>query len=434
MKQTSTGNIHIRDWLGRESISHEHKNLLIIVSLILGPIYLARSVYSSTLSHPIHEIPIILILSGLIFFGSAYLCQFKKYVSFLATFITIVLLSVEARLSYLEFTDVSSFLFFTPLSLIFVSLLGGVYAGIFTCLFGVGLSLFLLHDNESSFNILRLQYDFEAFTNRFLMYLVLSQVFMGIVIYFYQGSLERSVEEIKIRRFARAQTAKRAVLSETLGKAAHEINNPLAILDGSLRRLKGIDANRPDSDPEKYILFMKNAHHRLQNIMTTIKAFSSAELQKPCESVLIDDLLETLTEQVHESVLSFGVTLQIGNECPLASISCRLQQILFTLKVLVENAIEASEDHDKQIKLIIRHQGEVIHFGIQNTAQILPEEHRERFFTPFFSTKPIGKSLGMNLSICRVLIEEHGGTIGFQRESDKTQLWFTLPHVAPLSS
>ncbi|RZL12367.1 MAG: ATP-binding protein, partial [Pedobacter sp.] len=122
------------------------------------------------------------------------------------------------------------------------------------------------------------------------------------------------------------------------------------------------------------------------------------------------------------------------NRCPLAAVSCRIQQILFTLTVLVDNAIEASDGQEKQIELLIEQQGEFIHFGIQNTASLLPMEHSERFFTPFFSTKDIGKSLGMNLSICRVLIEEHGGTIGFQRESNKTQLWFTLPFARSGSS
>ncbi|RYZ79146.1 MAG: HAMP domain-containing histidine kinase [Proteobacteria bacterium] len=252
---------------------------------------------------------------------------------------------------------------------------------------------------------------------------------MGIIIFFYQGSLERSVEEIKLRRFARAQTARSAALSETLGKAAHEINNPLAILDGSLRRLKVSGSNQVAMDADKYIDFMKAALHRLQNIVTTIKAFSSAEMQGPSQMVLINDLIATLSEQVHETVNSFGIKFQIENECALASVSCRIQQILFTLNALVDNAIEASDEHKRQIDLIIRYQGDFIRFGIQNTARQLPLEYQERFFTPFFSTKPIGKSLGMNLSICRVLIEEHGGKIGFHRENDKTQLWFTLPFV-----
>ncbi len=104
-------------------------------------------------------------------------------------------------------------------------------------------------------------------------------------------------------------------------------------------------------------------------------------------------LLETLSEQVHETVHSFGVNFQTENRCPLAAVSCRIQQILFTLTVLVDNAIEASDGQEKQIELLIEQQGEFIHFGIQNTASLLPMEHSERFFTPFFSTKDIANLL-----------------------------------------
>jgi signal transduction histidine kinase len=429
MKQTNTGNKHIREWLGRESLAQEHKNILMTGTLVLGMIYLARSIYSCTYAGMGVEIPASLVSSGLLFLIIAYLCRVEKYVPRLATLACTVLLLIEARLSYLKFTDISSFLFFTPLCLIFAALLSGIYASIFICLLGISLSLFLLHSDGAALRILAIQYRFGEFTHQFLVYLVLSQIFMGIIVYIYQGSLERSIEQIKIRRFARAKATKRAALSETMGKAAHEINNPLSILDGTLRILHGAGGKGGEKDFEKYVGFMKGAHHRLQNIVFTIKAFSSSELHGPREIVPIRELLDTLLDQVHESILSFGTTFQIQFEegCASGRLPCRKQQILFTLKVLVENAIEATDSKDPLIVVRIGKKSEFIRFEIQNTARFLSEADQERFFTPFFTTKAIGKSLGMNLSICRVLVEEHGGIIEFDRQGQTTVVWFLLP-------
>ena len=55
-------------------------------------------------------------------------------------------------------------------------------------------------------------------------------------------------------------------------------------------------------------------------------------------------------------------------------------------------------------------------------------ENQGQLFEPFFTTKPSGHGTGLGLSMCRRLIEMHGGTIGFQSTPGAgATFWFELP-------
>jgi two-component system sensor kinase FixL len=58
----------------------------------------------------------------------------------------------------------------------------------------------------------------------------------------------------------------------------------------------------------------------------------------------------------------------------------------------------------------------------------VPEDHAEKLFTPFSTTKSSG--MGMGLSISQAIVKAHGGSIGFRGNDDGgTTFWFTLPAI-----
>ena len=54
-----------------------------------------------------------------------------------------------------------------------------------------------------------------------------------------------------------------------------------------------------------------------------------------------------------------------------------------------------------------------------DTGSGIPNEHKDRIFEAFFTTKPSGQGTGLGLSICRRILQEHGGAISVHSEVGK---------------
>jgi signal transduction histidine kinase len=119
-----------------------------------------------------------------------------------------------------------------------------------------------------------------------------------------------------------------------------------------------------------------------------------------------------------------------GWRYPLQADQVMIEQVLLNL---MRNAIEAmNETPPEQRKLTVRvsqHEGRVEVRVIDNGTG-MADAVRERLFTPFFSTKPNG--MGMGLNICRSIIEFHKGRLWVENNPEGGTIFvFTLPLGTP---
>jgi len=103
---------------------------------------------------------------------------------------------------------------------------------------------------------------------------------------------------------------------------------------------------------------------------------------------------------------------------------------------LARNGIQAMEADtplaERVLTLRVRlvtgaHQGRWVVFSVIDAGPGIPADVAQRLFTPFFTTKPEG--MGLGLSLCRTVVEQHGGAMDFENlpAHAGTEFRFTLP-------
>jgi len=118
--------------------------------------------------------------------------------------------------------------------------------------------------------------------------------------------------------------------------------------------------------------------------------------------------------------------IQLKLDAALARVMADPTQIQQVLLNLVLNALDASQENSP-ITLSTEFSGsDRITVSVIDNGSGIDSDLGERIFEPFFTTKDSG--MGMGLSICKTIIEAHGGELGYRRNPEGgTNFYFTLP-------
>jgi C4-dicarboxylate-specific signal transduction histidine kinase len=216
-----------------------------------------------------------------------------------------------------------------------------------------------------------------------------------------------------------------AIMGETSAMLAHEINQPLAAATNYisvLRRLLDIGA------VEKAQPVVERINEQVQRTGTILRKLrrfiEKRETERTLESpeVLVEDAITLLGTIDNEVILD----TRMGTNLPMVMVDrVQLQQVLVNL---MRNAIEAMQECPRRelVLSVISPDRNNVEISLADTGPGLPLHVSERLFQPFVSTKQSG--MGVGLSICRSIIEQHNGRIWAESSPDGgTVFRFTLP-------
>jgi C4-dicarboxylate-specific signal transduction histidine kinase len=232
--------------------------------------------------------------------------------------------------------------------------------------------------------------------------------------------LKRAEEQLQILRRELADASRQATVGVMTASLAHEIKQPLTAIvtnaSAGLRWLKGSDPNlaRAQSNLDHIV----KAGIQLGEVIDSTRAMfgkESAERDPLDIRLLVSNVLALARGELvsHQIVLRNEM-----GECPPQVIAARvqLQQVILNL---IMNAIEAmSSVTGRERRLTIGSrldQPETLTITVADTGIGIDPGHIDRIFDPFFTTKAHG--MGLGLSICRSIIEAHGGKLRASRET-----------------
>ena len=246
---------------------------------------------------------------------------------------------------------------------------------------------------------------------------------------------ERRARELLAKhRDAAHRTARLIALGEFASAIAHELNQPLAAIatyNHSCMRM--LQSGNPDSGELQQAMHIcrdqaKRAGKIIQRLRDLLRppgpTFTGQNLNE-----LVGAVLRLAEPAARDSGISFESRLS-GAAPTVRADRLLIEQVALNLVRNAMEAVEALPKERRRITVATRMEADGSGtLSVTDLGEGVPREASERLFDPFVTTKPGG--LGLGLSICRSVVEAHGGAIRHQPNREGGAVFsFTLPGAA----
>ncbi|WP_407170631.1 PAS domain S-box protein [Bradyrhizobium sp. ORS 111] len=228
-----------------------------------------------------------------------------------------------------------------------------------------------------------------------------------------------------------AHVTRVTALGELAASIAHEVNQPLAaVVTNAAACLRWLDRAPPDlNEARGAVEAIVKDGNRAGEVIQHVRALvnKTVEQKAPLD---INDVVNEVISLVQHQLLSHRVSLRLeltpGLPLVLAD-RIQLQQVILNLVINGIEAMQAVTDRPREL-VIGTHQNEARHIlvTVRDCGVGVAAENADRLFDAFFTTKSAG--MGMGLSICRSIIEAHGGRLSMAGSAGPGATFqFTLP-------
>jgi two-component system sensor histidine kinase DctS len=259
---------------------------------------------------------------------------------------------------------------------------------------------------------------------------------MGAVI---DISEQRRIEELSRASQERLQaTARLATVGEMASLLSHELNQPLAAIasyaNGSLNLLQDPQAV-PQTLDDVHMALRRIAEQaeRAGRVINSVHDFVRRRDQSR-EPVQPQALLDAIAPLMNLQARKLQVRIHIRVAAGLPPVWCDRTMVEQVLLNLARNGMQAMDVPGCRDRLLVlqvqrvlpRAEDVGLEFTVTDLGAGIGPDVAAQLFNPFFTTKAEG--MGLGLSLCRTVIEQHGGQLEFQALEPKgTEFRFTLP-------
>jgi C4-dicarboxylate-specific signal transduction histidine kinase len=232
----------------------------------------------------------------------------------------------------------------------------------------------------------------------------------------------RRMESLSRQRMA--ETAKLAALGELATGVAHEINNPLQVVLNEVGWIEELllEAKLEESVQSEIMAsleLVRSQAGRCKGITSKLLTLRCA-LDKRGATTCLPDLIQTLLKARHERITALGVRIEENWSQELSGLQVPASEWEQVLANVIDNALDALEAVQSAgakitKELVLGLRGDIaegeMEVAVQDSGCGIEEHLLTRIFEPFFSTKEVGKGIGLGLAICHGIIEAMRGSI-----------------------
>lgn len=243
-------------------------------------------------------------------------------------------------------------------------------------------------------------------------------------------SLEEANDELQRNRDEMIRTEKLASIGRLSAGLAHEIGNPLGIIQGYIDLLKEESLSIEDKKT-----FSERATQELNRINTLIRNLLDLSRSPVASSVelidlhlFLEDLIKTVSVRKTISPVHYTTELNALNSKVNIDSNGLRQVFLNCILNSIDAIDETAGDEDGKISIETKSTEEQIQIILKDNGSGINPENKDAIFDPFFTTKEVGKGTGLGLAVAHNLIKKSGGTIRISSDTNEgTSVIITLP-------
>jgi signal transduction histidine kinase/CheY-like chemotaxis protein len=224
--------------------------------------------------------------------------------------------------------------------------------------------------------------------------------------------VKRAEEALRRQQETLYESDKLATMGALLASVAHELNNPLGVVQMQLDLLAG---ETKDSTLQERLTELQQATERCIRI---VQSFLTLARRNPPQrtpvqlNAVVTAALQLIAHALHlDNVV---VQQHLASDLPLIGADvAQLQQVVVNLLLNAQQALHQTSTPRRQLTLTTHYNAaqQRVTLEVADTGPGIPLHLQARIFDPFFTTKPVGVGTGLGLSVCRGVVEGHGGTI-----------------------
>ncbi len=229
-------------------------------------------------------------------------------------------------------------------------------------------------------------------------------------------------------------TARLASLGEMASGIAHEINNPLAIIELSATR---IIQRSSDAKVKSFAERASATTTRISKIIRGLKNLSKNGDKGSFKKFAVVDMIEDISSICSERFRDNYIKLEINLNDNLVAFGSVIQISQVLLNLLNNAFDELNTLEEGRERKVILDSGEVeidgqpyIQLSVTDTGNGISEEIRQQIMEPFFTTKVKLRGTGLGLSICQNIVEQHKGNFFLDEDYPQTRFVIQIPKMS----
>lgn len=239
--------------------------------------------------------------------------------------------------------------------------------------------------------------------------------------------LENLLKERNDQLFNQAKYSELGMMSAGI---AHEINNPLAIIQAKatqlIRMSKNQESTKPMQEGLEQILFTSE---RINRTIQGVRDFVHQEERVSEEEFSVKNLVDDVLSFCGQRMKNHGINMRFYglDHCSVVGNRIQLEQVLLNL---LNNSFDAIEFlPDKWIEVSVKETDRTVQMYFKDSGSGIDPEIAVRMMEPFYTTKNIGKGTGLGLALARGIAEKHAGSLSYVEGSRHTTFLLELPRV-----